>query len=284
MTLETHLATGNTSLSYCWVVERQDGATIGVTDHDEDITVEGVLCSSASGITTTRFEQSLGLVSDDLEIEGVIDDDQFTEDDIRAGAFDNAAVKLYLVNWQDPTEFLHMATGKFGQLTEMDGGAFMAEFLSRSYDLQQTIGRTYQRTCDTKLGSTACGVDLSLSTYRTSTTVVAVSGSTVTVGSLAAYDDGWFTLGKAIMSTGEEIGVRRHDGETLELWREPESTIETDSVITVVAGCKQDIDTCRTKFNNVLNFQGFHLVPGNDNLTGYPVRGQDSYEGESLFL
>lgn len=283
MTFETHLATGNTSLAYCWVIVRRDEVVIGVTDHDEDVLVEGVTCSSASGITTTRFEQSLGLVSDDLEIEGVIDDDQFTESDIRAGLFDGAVVKLYLVNWQDPTEFLHMATGKFGQLTEADGGAFVAEFLSRSYDLQQTIGRTYQRTCDTKLGSPECGVDLTLPAYRATTTVLSASGSTVVVASLDGYESGWFTLGKVTTATGENVGVRRHTGSTLELWREPDSEVEVGETIVVVAGCKQDIGTCGEKFDNVVNFQGFHLIPGNDRLTGYPVRGQDSYEGESLF-
>lgn len=284
MTMEAHLSTGNTALAYCWIVVRRDGVTLGVTDHDEDVVVEGVTCSSASGITTTRFEQSLGLVSDDLEIEGVIDDDQFEEADIRAGLFDDAQVKLYLVNWQDPTEFLHMATGKFGQLVEMDGGAFIAEFLSRSHDLQQPTGRTYQRTCDTKLGSQACSVDLSLPAYRVETVVVSSSGSTVIVSALDGYDTGWFTLGKVITSSGEEIGVRRHSGEVLELWREPDTPVEVASAISVIAGCKQDIDTCRVKFDNVLNFQGFHLIPGNDTLTGYPVRGQDSYDGESLFL
>lgn len=283
MSLVDHLASGNATLAYCWVVVRNDGVTIGVTDHDEDVTIDGVTCSSASGMVTTKFEQSLGLVSDDLEIEGVIDDQQITAEDIRAGKFDDADVKLYLVNWGDPTEFLHMATGKFGQIVEGDGGAFKVDFLSRSHDLAQPVGRTYQRTCDTKLGSTACGIDLTISTYSTTTTVQTVSGSTVTVLDLSGYDDGWFTLG-SIDVDGQIIGIRRHEGEVLELWREPDVAIDVAASITVTAGCKQDAGTCRTKFDNIINFQGFHLMPGNDRLTDYPVRGQDEYDGGSLFL
>lgn len=283
MSFTDHLASGNTTLAYCWVIERHDGVTIGVTDHDEDVTVDGVSCSSSTGMVTTKYEQSLGLVSDDLEIEGVIDDDQITVEDMRAGKFDDATVKLYLVNWVNPTEFLHMATGKFGQMIEGDGGAFSVEFLSRSHDLSQPVGRTYQRTCDTKLGSEACGVDLTSAAYRTTTTVQATSGSTVTVLSLSGYDDGWFTLGSVLVN-GETIGIRRHEGEELELWREPSVTITAGDTIVVTAGCRQDADTCRTKFNNIINFQGFHLMPGNDRLTDYPVRGQDEYDGGSLFL
>lgn len=283
MTISTHLRSGTTTLAYCWVITRRDGLVIGVTDHDVDVTVAGVSCSSASGMTTTRFEQSLGLGADDLEIEGVIDDVQFTQDDIRAGLFDDASVKLYLVNWQTPTEFLHMATGKFGQIVETDGGGFTVEFLSRSHDLSQPIGRTYQRTCDTKLGSTACGIDLTLPTYRVTATVVSATGSTLILDDLLDYDNGWFTLGKAVVN-GNEIGIRRHDNNTIDLWREPDVTVSAGDTVVVTAGCKQDIDTCRTKFDNVINFQGFHLMPGNDAITNYPVRGQDDYDGESLFL
>ena len=93
MSLTEHLASGAATTAYCWVVARKDGVTIGVTDHDEDVVVEGVTCSSATGMVTTKFEQSLGLVEDDLEIEGVIDDDQITVADMRAGKFDDADVK-----------------------------------------------------------------------------------------------------------------------------------------------------------------------------------------------
>lgn len=283
MSFSDHLASGNTTLAYCWIIERNDNVTIGVTDHDEDVTVEGVVCSSATGLVTTKFEQSLGLVSDDLEIEGVITDDQITATDVRAGKFDDAAVKLYLVNWSDPTEFLHMATGKFGQIVERDGDAFSVEFLSQSHDLLQPVGRTYQRTCDTKLGSVACGIDLTDSAYSATTTVQIATGSSITVLDLSGYEDGWFTLG-SVEVNGETIGIRRHEGEVLELWREPDVDINPTDSITVIAGCKQDADTCASKFNNILNFQGFNFMPGNDRLTDYPVRGQDEYDGESLFL
>lgn len=283
MSLNEHLLSGITTLTYCWVVERLDGVVIGVTDHDEDVTVDGVTCSSAEGMVTTTFEQSLGLVSDDLEISGVITNDLITGEDLRAGKFDDAAVKLYLVNWSDSSEFIHMATGTFGQIVEGDGDSFTVEFLSRSHDLQQPVGRTYQRTCDTKLGSARCGIDLSLPIYRTTTTVQTMVVSTMTVLDLSGYDEGWFTMGSVDID-GQIIGIRRHSGNTLELWREPDVLINPSDTVIVTAGCKQDADTCRVKFDNILNFQGFSLMPGNDRLTDYPVRGQDDYDGGSLFL
>lgn len=278
----THLESGVTTLCYCWTIVRVDGTVIGVTDHDEDVTVDGVACSSATGMLTTKFEQSLGLTADDLEIEGVITDDQLTAEDLRAGKFDDATVKLYLVNWSDPTEFLHMASGKFGQITESDGSAFSVEFLSLSHDLLQPVGRHYQRTCDTKLGSSACGIDLTSSEYTFSANVLSADGATLTLTSLSDYDDGWFTLGKAEVN-GQEIGIRLHEGDVIELWFEPDAVVSLTDEITLTVGCKQDSTTCAEKFNNIVNFQGFHLIPGNDAVTKYPVRGRDDYDGESLF-
>lgn len=282
MSLSDHLESGTTTLAYCWVIERLDGTIIGVTDHDEDVTVDGVTCLSTTGMVTTTFEQSLGLVSDDLEIEGVISDEQITTLDIRSGKFDDAEVRLYLVNWANPAEFLHMSTGKFGQIVEGDGDTFLVEFLSRSHDLSQPVGRTFQRTCDTKLGSSKCGVDLTLPVHRTTTTVQTIDGLVLTVTSLSGYDDGWFAMG-SVEVNGETIGIREHEGSVLYLWREPDATINPTDSVTVTVGCKQDAETCRVKFENILNFQAFNLMPGNDRLTDYPVRGQDDYDGGSLF-
>jgi len=267
VTLATHLSTGETTLAYCWVVNRTDGVIIGVTDHDQDI---------------TTFEQSLGLNPDDLEIRGAFDSDLFREDEMRSGLFDNAVVKLYVANWQNPSEFKKLAEGRFGELQESEGGGFRAAFLSRASDLSQPSGRMYQRSCDTKLGSARCGIDLSDPAYSTTTTVLGVDGATVTLANLSGYEKDWFTLGRAVFSA-ESVPVRLHAGNVLELWRVPERPVTIGDTVTVEAGCKRDSETCRVKFSNIANFQGFPYMPGQDALTSYPVRGQGDYSGGSLF-
>lgn len=283
MTLTSHIASGDSTVCYCWVIRRRDTVTIGFTDHDEDVSVDGVTCLSTTGITTTKFAQSLGLDADDLEVEGVIDNDQLTEADIRGGVYDDATVDLYIVNWSNPTEFMHLAHGTLGAVYEAEGGAFKTDFRSMAHTLGQPVGRTYQRTCDAKLGDARCGVDLSNPLFRATTTVVTVSDQTMNVASLAAYADDWFTLGKVVTVDGVECGIRRHIGTRLDLWQRPPVIIAPGTVVTVIAGCKQDAETCRVKFNNIARFQGFQFMPGNDRLTAYPVRGQDDYDGGSLF-
>lgn len=275
---------GVTTYCYCWVITRTDGVVIATTDHDEDVVVEGVTCESVPGITTTRVTQALGINADDLEVEGFIDGKGIRDEDIRAGLFDRAAVRLYIVNWNDPTDFRLLSSGVLGQMVEREGGRFMTQHLGLSSDLVTAIGRTYQRTCDTKLGSARCGVDLTQSAYRAAATVTAVNGSTLTVSGVESFGDDWFSLGSIATAAGYEIGVRQHDGNTLALWREPDVTISAGDEIVVTAGCRQDIGTCGAKFNNVVNFQGFPRMPGQDELAKYPVRGREDYDGGSLFF
>ena len=272
-----------TTYCYCWVITCTDGFVIGTTDHDEDVVVEGVTCESAPGVTTTRIAKSLGLDPDDMEVEGYVDGDAITDEDMRAGKYDGATATLYLVNWQDPFEFKIMTTGKLGMMVETEDGGFMVEHLGLTADLLQPVGRVYQRMCDTKLGSARCGVDLTDVAHRTTATVTAVDGATLTVSGIGGFATDWFSLGSVTTAAGYEIGVRLHDGDDLNLWREPDVTISVGDEIVVVAGCKQDIGTCNLKFNNIANFQGFPRMPGRDRLTEYPVRGKGEYDGGSLF-
>ncbi len=56
----------------------------------------------------------------------------------------------------------------------------------------------------------------------------------------------------------------------------------TGDLIRVEAGCDKRLETCRFKFNNILNFQGFPHIPGEDWLMSYPSEGQP-HDGGSLF-
>jgi uncharacterized phage protein (TIGR02218 family) len=44
-------------------------------------------------------------------------------------------------------------------------------------------------------------------------------------------------------------------------------------VLRIEAGCDKRPETCRVKFANFVNFQGFPHVPGEDWLMSYPTAG-----------
>lgn len=283
MTLRDHLSSGVTTICYCWVIRRVDGGVLGFTDHDADVIVNEVTCSSTTGITTTRLSQSLGLAPNDVEIDGAIDDEQLTADDIDAGRYDNAAVELYLVNWSDPAEYEMLIAGEFGDVIEADGGKFQTSFLSNAFRMNQPTGDTFQRTCNRELGDAGCGVDLTDPNFRVDVTVTGVSGTSLSVSGLGGFADEWFALGTVQTDAGTVLGVRNNSSSNLFLWETPPVTISIGDVLTVTAGCKLDAETCRLKFNNIANFLGFNFMPGNDTLTTYPIRGANEYNGGSLF-
>ena len=50
-----------TSLALCWRLERLDGAGIGLTSHDEAVTIEGVRHEPTPGMTPAAVTRPLGL-------------------------------------------------------------------------------------------------------------------------------------------------------------------------------------------------------------------------------
>lgn len=270
-----HLAGDSTTLCYCWRVERRDGEVFGFTDHDRSINVDGTVFIGSTGITTSRIVRRLGMSVDNLELQGAIDDDALTTVDIERGLYDGAKVDLYVANWSDPTQFDHLASGTFGNLGVGDEG-FEVEFRSRSHKLNQPIGRVYQRTCNAKLGDARCKAVVPTVTAQ----ITSTEGHTVVLDALSEPNE-WFTLGLLTDAAGARFAIKRQVGRTLTLWEQP--VVPPTGTVTLTPGCKQDVDTCRTKFNNVKNFRGFPFIPGNDRLTDYPVRGKDNYNGGSLF-
>lgn len=279
--LDIHLVEDTTSLCYCWEIVRRDGVVLGFTDHDRDVLANNVLFLGTTGVTTTQIARRLGLAVDNLELTGAIDDEAITTLDIERGLYDDASVKLYVVNWRDPTQFDNLATGTFGNVNQNEDG-FEVEFRTRSHTLSQPMGRIYQRTCDTKLGSAKCRVDLSNPNYTVTPTITAVDGHNITFDVLG-FDDDWFALGKLVESNGAEHDVKRSRSTTITLWESPVPAPAVGDVVTLIVGCKQDAETCQAKFANIFNFQGCNRIPGNDRLTEYPIRGSAEYNGGSLF-
>ena len=71
------------------------------------------------------------------------------------------------------------------------------------------------------------------------------------------------------------VRIDRLDGvvRTVELWEETRFPIEVGDRLRIHAGCDKAAETCRVKFDNLLNFRGFPFMPGEDWSVAYPVSG-----------
>lgn len=289
--LQAHLDGRATKMVHCWKVTRNDGLVQGFTDHDNDLSFDGVTYEAATGFTASQFASSMGLAVDNFEVEGALSSSNINETDLAAGHYDNAVVEVYWVNWSDVSERHISSKGFIGEV-KRHGVMFSAEMRGLSNALQQKMGRKYQRYCNAIIGDPRCGIDLDSPVYKGTGVVDSVSGSRVfTATGLTDFEDDWFTAGMVNWTAGlnnsASMEVKLHslvDGVvTIELWQAMPSVITALDTFYITVGCKQDAETCNTKFSNISNFRGFPLIPGPDMLLFYPKLGDDNLDGGSLF-
>jgi uncharacterized phage protein (TIGR02218 family) len=288
--LQDHLDGGATTLAWCWKVERRDGTILGFTDHDLDLSFDGVTFAAATGFTASEVVSSLGLAVDNLEVEGALAAAAITEADLAAGLYDGSTVELWRVNWADASQRVLMRKGALGEVSRGEL-AFTAELRGLAHALQQTTGRTYQRLCDADLGDGRCGVDIDAPEFKGSGSVDAVSDDRILlVSGLADFDSNWFRFGKLTWTSGNNSGriaeVKAHargSTVTLTLWQRAPSAVEMGDEFTATAGCDKTLATCRTRFDNIANFRGFPHMPGNDRAFAYVVGESGDNDGGSFF-
>jgi uncharacterized phage protein (TIGR02218 family) len=287
--LQAHLDTGTTTLALCWKVTRKDGLVQGFTEHDRDLTFgsPAVTYLASSGFSASQITESLGLAVDNLNVDGAISSSTINEDDLASGRYDDAEVELILVNWADTSQRITRARGSIGEVKRQET-AFSTEFRSLVHRLNQRTGRSYQRTCDAIVGDERCKVNLNTATYRGLGTVTSAAGRNIIASGLGTYAAGFFSNGKLTFTSGPNNGltfeVKFHPTtSSLTLWDVPPGAVVAGNTFEVRAGCSNSFETCKTKFNNVANFQGFPYIPGQDGLQSYPVPGTDTFDGGSLY-
>lgn len=267
---------GAALLCHVWIVERRDGVRLGFTDHDRALTVEGVVCSAASGWTGGAAEGRLGLEPGTASAAGVLDDAAVTAADLDDGLWDGAAVELWRVDWSAPARRVRLSRGTIARVAR-EGDRFVAEAEGALTRLDRVAGRSFGRTCDAALGDDRCRAAVDGAGFNGSGTVVAADGPRLTVGGLGAFADGWFSGGRLSWTSGANAGrvsgVALHRGGLVVLDEAARRAVAAGDGFTVRAGCDKRAATCREKFGNGLNFQGFPEIPGDDFLTAYPVEG-----------
>ncbi len=283
--LAGHFTTGTTTLCHCWKLAPRQGAALGFTDHDRDISFDGVMFEAQAGFAASEIESSLGLAVDNLEVSGALNSLQLDEGRLSAGDFDHATIEIWKVNWQDFSQRLLLRKGHLGEVTH-GGTGFTAEVRGLSHLLNQTKGRVYQFGCDASVGDRRCGVDLSATAFRAVGFVVRCEENyRLAVTALADFSDGFFSAGTLLWTNGANAGrrdeVKSHAGNCLELWQPASFNVHVGDAFTLTAGCDKQFATCRAKFANAVNYRGFPHLPGTDFVASYAMRGDQSNTGAS---
>ena len=258
-----------------------DGYVSGFTDHDLPLDVDGTIFKPETGLTASEARDSLGLAIDTVDVEGALSSIDIREKDIAAGLYDGARIETLLVNWRAPQDFAVLRMATIGRIMRSDQ-RFVAELESLTHSLDHPAGRYVGRSCDAELGDARCCFLLDQPSFRAAGHVVALEDAdTFRVAGLDAFQSGWFSHGTLSWSSGAREGRNEHilvhgqepGGVRIALRPGGGATVEAGDAFVVRAGCDKSFATCRAKFANSVNFQGFPHLPGNDAAYGYVVDG-----------
>jgi len=279
--LQARLDGGATRLCRCWLVSRRDGREMGFTDHDGDLAFGGVVYRASSGMDATALQSATGLSVDNAQAVGALTSAAISEEDIRAGKYDGAEIRQWLVDWERPELRVLMFRGSLGEIRRSDG-AFEVELRGLAEALNAPVGRSVLRTCDRALGDARCGFDAGQPGFSGEGVVESGAGASLVASELGGFAAGWFTHGTLTWLSGGNASERaavkldrpgQGGSRALTLWQEPGRKIVAGERFRVVAGCDKRAETCRAKFDNLINFRGFPHIPGDDWVTAYPKDG-----------
>lgn len=177
--MASHIVQETTSLCMCWRVTRQDGAVLAFTNLDRDLVFDGDTYEAASGYTPSETQTNSELNPDMADIEGLLVSPSITEDDLRAGLWDFAAVEIFRVNYDDPTMGrIWQRVGHLGEVT-LDRAQFKATLAGLLQAYSTSILELTSPGCRANLGDARCKVDLTPFTVTGTIEAANVDGVTL---------------------------------------------------------------------------------------------------------
>lgn len=255
-----------------------DGTTLAITDHDRDLSFDlgdgAVTYSAGTGILPSDLALSLGFEGSDIEVDGPIGD-AVTRAAVLGGRYDDAAARLFQVNWTNLSAgSLKLLRGRV-VLAEVIGGKFKFTLQGEASRFAQSIGRVISGYCDADFGDARCG----FTPATLAATVSAVTDDhafTVTFAGASAAD-AW-NKGTVTFLTGALAGTRPVEvydfgggtgSSTVTLWTGLAEAPVIGDTLTLTQGCGKTRAACLA-YDNVINFRGFPDVPGSDQVLRYP--------------
>lgn len=258
----------------CWRIERADGVVIGFTEHDRELVIDGETYSPTNAFSATAFTQSNDMSVNNIDVVALISG-LIREEDLQAGKFDNAKVRIFLASWQAPVYGdMPVMGARFGEITFKDG-QFETELRSLLQALQQRQGRLYGLECDADLGDNRCTVDLTAFTFEGSVSYLSYTDGIFFDTSRTEADD-YFQYGKVRFTSGKNTGIEmevsgyKQEKGFIMLLEPMPYPIHVGDTFQIEAGCDKTCTTCKAKFDNLLNFQGFPHMPTEQEATETP--------------
>jgi uncharacterized phage protein (TIGR02218 family) len=250
---------------------------MGFTDNVGDLIRDGLLYNSKTAFSPTAYNVTDKLQVPTVEMESIMlpspENYGISEEDINGGMLDFAEVRVQIVNYEDLSlGGLWVARGYVGQIT-VKNDQYVAELRGLSQIAAQNILELYSAGCRFDLGSRRCQKDVSVGPFFVTGSITSITTDRVKfVDTVRTEATGYFDYGKITFRTGNNAGIGMEvrtytNGDTsIELWQPMPFTFTVGDTYELVAGCDKTLETCRDKFDNLINHGGFPHLPGEDEL------------------
>ena len=255
--------------AYCWRLERRDGVTIGLTTHDRDLTLDGLVYRASPGMTPSAITLSDRFDAGAIDISGALSSDAISARDLIAGRWDGAAIRLFFADWEDRAAApVTLARGTVASIA-VKGVGFEAEVRGPMATLDRPVTEQTSPACRAELGDPRCRVAMAgrIALIR----IVRSAQETVEV---EAADGNAYGYGRLRWITGANSGLESailsQEGRVLRLREAPPFAAEPGDLVEISEGCDKRFETCCARFGNGENFRGEPHLPGIDLLTRYP--------------
>lgn len=277
------IATDATTIATCFRLELQNGNVLGFTTSTRDVVFndEPNLIYKTASASKTAFSSNNNLAIDNIDAVMLLDHEDIIPEDLERGFYDGAKIRVFRFNYMlkpyQYSDIEELIEGTVGDVVR-NKSAYNTTFESKTAGLQNTVTRVVTPLCS----ATFCDVNekknwckLNASNYTVNATIIDVVDNTtftIDISSLPQVVDHYLAYGNCTFTSGnavkKSISIKDNTAGLIKLQLPLENySINIGDTVSILIGCDKKKDTCKSKFNNLLNFRGFSFVPGQDNLT-----------------
>lgn len=269
--LQWELTRSLARLATCMRIERRDGNVYGFTTNTKALTIDGVLYEPAFSMIQTDIASGSQLEIDDVQIEGLLDSETITEDDLRAGRWDYFSFRMFQVCWADLTMGDKKDRAGHAGRVDVNRQTFVAELLGMMESYGTSIGFITQPACRNNLGDAKCGVDLNGSPSYTVTGVIDLCETDffTLIDADRTEPDVYFDEGVITFLDGQAAGLSyeiRAYVVGVMVTKTAVAYDVTGASYSMHRGCTRSLAMCRDVYSNVINFNGEPWLRGVDAL------------------
>ena len=258
------------TIAKLWHVERSDGIALGFAAHDRDLVIDHVRYHAAPGMLPSAIEMDDGFDPLDMDVGGALSHGLIRSDDLEAGRWDGAAIRMGLTDWEQPQAgiawFWH---GHLDAVSTL-GQRFSAELRGIKARLDQPYAPVSSPSCRAQFCGPGCG--LNRVRFERVAPLLAVEDEGLVFAGIDDASAADFVHGHLRWISGRAAGLAAdivaHHGAALQPDRWQTGPAPGDLAL-LVQGCDKAFATCSGRFANALNFRGEPHLPGNDLLTRF---------------